>query len=120
MPRARKGAASKRQRKRVLKAARGYRGGRSRLLRTAKETLRRAMANATRDRRLKKRTYRRLWIARLNAAARERGLIYSRFVEGLKKANITIDRKLLAEIAVTDPAGFDEIFAGAKSALESG
>jgi len=120
MPRTRKGAASKRQRKRILKAAKGYRGGRRKLFRTAKETLRRAMACATRDRRVKKRTFRRLWITRLNAAARNRGLTYSRFVEGLKKANITIDRKILADIAVADPAGFDEIFATAKSALETG
>ena len=118
MPRATKGAASRRQKKRVLKAAKGYRGGRSRLLRTAKETIMRGMAYATRDRRVRKREFRGLWITRLNAAARERGLTYSRFIEGLKKANINIDRKILAEIAVSDPAGFDEVFARAKAELE--
>ncbi len=118
MPRARKGPASRRRRKRVLKAAKGYRGGRGRLLRTAKETLLRAMAYATRDRRVRKREFRGLWIQRLNAAARQRGLTYSRFIEGLKKANINIDRRILAEIAVSDPAGFDEVFAMAKTELE--
>lgn len=117
MPRVKIGAAAKRRKKRILKAAKGYRGGRGKLLRTAKETIDRAMAFATRDRYVRKRMFRRLWITRLNAAARERGLTYSRFVEGLKKANITIDRKLMADIAVADPAGFDAIFAGAKAAL---
>ena len=119
MPRARKGAASRRQKKRILKAASGYVGGRRRLLRTAKETLMRAMAFATRDRRVRKRQFRRLWIARLNAAARQRGLTYSRFIEGLNKAQINVDRRILAEIAVSDPAGFDEIFAQAKASLEA-
>jgi large subunit ribosomal protein L20 len=117
MPRARKGAASRRQRKRILKAAEGNFGGRRKLLRTAKETVMRGMAYATRDRRVKKRNFRALWITRVNAAARERGLTYSRFIEGLKKAQITIDRKILAEIAVSDPAGFDEILNKAKAAL---
>ena len=117
MPRARKGAASRRQRKRVLKAAKGYVGGRRRLLRTAKESVMRAMAFATRDRRVRKRQFRGLWITRLNAAARERGLTYSRFIEGLRKAEINIDRRMLAEIAVSDPAGFDKIVTKAKSAL---
>lgn len=117
MPRASKGAASRRQRKRILKQAKGNYGGRRKLLRTAKETVMRGMAFATRDRRAKKRSFRALWITRVNAAVRERGLTYSRFIEGLKKAQITIDRKILAEIAVTDPAGFDEIFSKAKAAL---
>ena len=117
MPRAKRGGATRQRRNRVLKAAKGYRGGRGALFRTAKETVMRAMAFATRDRRVRKRQFRRLWIARLNAAARERGLTYSRFVEGLGKADINIDRKLLAEIAVSDPAGFDEIFAAAKAGL---
>ena len=119
MPRARKGAAAKRQTKRILKAAKGYYGGRSKLLRTAKETIRRAMANATRDRKLKKREFRGLWITRLNAAARERGLTYSRLIEGLTKANVVIDRKMMAEIAVSDPSGFDAIYEVAKAGLES-
>ena len=119
MPRARKGAASRRQRKRLLKSAKGYRGGRRKLLRTAKETTMRAMAFATRHRRVKKRDFRGLWITRLNAAARERGLTYSRFIEGLKKADITLDRKILSEIAISDPAGFDAIVAKAKASLEA-
>ena len=117
MPRARTGAARRRRTKRILKAAKGYRGGRSRLQRTAQETLQRAMAYATRDRRVKKRTFRGLWITRLNAAARERGITYSRFIEGLNKANIRLDRKILAEIAVSDPAGFDAIVEKARAAL---
>lgn len=117
MPRAKKGAASRRQRKRILKSASGYWGGRRRLLRPAKETLKRAMVYATRDRKVRKREFRALWIIRLNAAARARGITYSRFIAGLKKANIVIDRKLLAEIAVSDPAGFDAIFEKAKAAL---
>ena len=117
MPRATKGAASRRQRKRILKAAEGYFGGRRKLLRTAKETVARAMRYSTRDRKQRKRNFRALWIIRLNAAVRERGLTYSRFIEGLRKAKISIDRKILADIAVTDPAGFDAIFAQAKAAL---
>jgi large subunit ribosomal protein L20 len=117
MPRAKKGAASRRQRKRIFKAAEGYFGGRRKMLRSAKETVMRAMRYATRDRHLRKRNFRALWIARLNAAARQRGLTYSRFIEGLKKAEIAIDRKILAEIAISDPAGFDEIFGKAKAAL---
>ena len=119
MPRARKGAARRREKKRLFKAVKGYRGGRRKLLRTAKETLARAMAFATRHRRVRKRDFRELWIIRLNAAARERGLTYSRFTEGLKKANINIDRKILSEIAISDPAAFDEIFAQAKAGLEA-
>lgn len=117
MPRAKKGAASRRQRKRILKAAEGYFGGRRKMLRPAKETVARAMRYATRDRLVRKREFRSLWIVRLNAATRERGLTYSRFIEGLKKASITLDRRIMAEIAVSDPAGFDQIFAQAKAAL---
>ena len=118
MPRVKKGAAAKRQKKRLFKAAKGYYGGRSKLLRTVKESLRRSMAYATRDRRVKKRTFRGLWITRLNAAARERGLTYSRFIEGLVKANVKLDRRVMAEIAVSDPSGFDAIFAAAKAGLD--
>ena len=117
MPRAKKGAASRRQRKRLLKSARGYWGGRSRLLRPAKETVKRAMVYATRDRRVRKREFRALWITRLSAAVRARGLTYSRFIEGLKKAKVAINRKILADIAVSDPAGFDRIFAQARVGL---
>ena len=117
MPRATKGAASRRQRNRILKSAKGYFGGRRKLLRTAKETVARAMRYSTRDRKQRKRNFRSLWIVRLNAAVRERGLTYSRFIQGLKKAQITIDRKLLAEIAGSDPTGFDQVVAKAKAAL---
>ena len=117
MPRAKIGAASKRRKKRILKSTKGYRGGRRKLIRTATETLNRSLAFATRDRYNKKRTFRRLWITRLNAAARQRGLTYSRFLEGLRKANIQLDRKIMADIAVNDPAGFDAIFEQAKAAL---
>jgi len=117
MPRAKIGAAARRRRKRILKAVKGARGGRHRLIRTATETLRRSMAYATRDRYVKKRTWRKLWVVRLNAAARMRGLTYSRFLDGLKKANIRLDRKILADIAVNDPAGFDAVFEKARAAL---
>lgn len=117
MPRATKGAASRREKKRIFKAAKGYFGGRRKMLRPAMETVARARAYATRDRRVRKRNFRSLWIVRLNAAARERGLTYSRFIEGLKRAGIEVDRKLLAEIAVSDASGFDQLFAKAKAAL---
>jgi large subunit ribosomal protein L20 len=119
MARAKKGAASRRQRNRILKAAKGFVGGRRAQLRKAKETLMRGMRYATRDRRVRKRKFRALWITRLNAATRERGLSYSRFIEGLKKADINLDRKILSEIAISDPAGFDAIFAKAKACLAS-
>jgi large subunit ribosomal protein L20 len=117
MPRTKIGAAARRRKKRILKAAKGNVGGRRKLVRSARETVERGMAYATRHRKTKKRTIRRLWIVRLNAAARERGLTYSRFVEGLKKAGIGLDRKIMSEIAVRDPAGFDAIFDKAKAAL---
>ena len=117
MARAKKGAASRRQRNRILKAAKGYVGGRRIQLRKAKETVERARAYASRDRRQRRRNFRALWIVRLNAATRERGMTYSRFIEGLKKANIQLDRKLLSEIAISDPAGFDQVFAQVKASL---
>ena len=117
MPRTKTGAAARRAKKRLFKSVKGYRGGRSRLLRTAKETKRRAMAYATRDRRVKKRTFRGLWITRLNAACRARGLRYSVFINGCKKANIGLNRKMLSEIAIADPQGFDAITEQVKAAL---
>jgi large subunit ribosomal protein L20 len=117
MPRAKIGAAGKRRTKRILKAAKGNVGGRRKLIRSAQETIARGMAFATRDRKVKKRTIRKLWIIRLNAAARERGLTYSRFINGLKKANVCLDRKIMSDIAINDPAGFDAIFEIAKAAL---
>lgn len=118
MARAVKGAARRRAKKRVFKAVKGYRGGRSKLLRTAKESLMRAWAYSYRDRRTRKRDFRRLWITRISAACRMRGVSYSRFIQALDKAEIELDRKILAEIAVKDPATFDKIVeaAGASAA----
>jgi large subunit ribosomal protein L20 len=112
-----KGAARTQAKKRILKRAKGYWGGRRKLLRTVKETLLRAGAFAFRDRRTKKRKFRQLFIIRLNAACRERGLRYSEFIAGLKKANIELDRKSLSEIAIADPAAFDAVVAEVKAAL---
>ncbi|MEX2187908.1 MAG: 50S ribosomal protein L20 [Pirellulales bacterium] len=117
--RTRKGAARNQAKKRLFKKAKGYVGGRRRLLRTAKETLVRAGAFAFRDRRAKKREFRRLWIIRLNAACRERGLRYSEFINGLGKANIEINRKMLSEMAIRDPQGFDAVFALVNDALKA-
>jgi large subunit ribosomal protein L20 len=115
MPRAKGGAKTRRRRKKVLKKAKGYVGGRSRLYRTAAETVLRAGAFAYRDRKAKKRTTRRLWIARINAACREAGLTYSTFISALKKAGVLLDRKILAEMAVRDPAGFAKLAETAKA-----
>lgn len=115
--RTRKGAARTQAKKRLFKRAKGFVSGRRKLLRTVKETLIRAGVYAFRDRKVKKRQFRRLWIIRINAACRMRGMSYSRFIAGLKKANVELDRKSLAEIAVCDPAGFDSIVETAKSSL---
>ena len=116
MPRVRSGPAGHRRKKRVLRAAKGYRGSRHRLYRTAKEAVTRAGVGAFRDRRLRKRDFRALWIIRISAACRSRGIRYSRFICGLKAANIGLDRKMLAQIAVSDPAGFDAIVQVVKDA----
>ena len=112
-----KGSARTKAKRKLFKRAKGYRGGRGTLLRTVKETLIRAGVFAYRDRRVKKRTFRRLWITRINAACRMRGINYSQFINGLNKAKIELDRKSLSEIAITDPAGFDVIVEAAKKAL---
>ena len=112
-----KGAARNQAKKRLFKKVKGFVGGRRRLLRTAKETLVRAGVYAYRDRRNRKREFRRLWLIRLNAAARERGLRYSELIRGLSQANIALDRKILAELAVSDPAAFDQVVAAVKEAL---
>ena len=117
MPRASSNVQRTRRRKKILKQARGYRGGRHRLYIPARETLERGLQFAYRDRRDRKRQFRKLWITRINAAAREHGLSYSRFMYGLKAAEIEIDRKLLAELAVNDPEGFAERAATAKARL---
>lgn len=115
MPRAKSGPKTRHRRKKVLKMAKGYVGGRSRLFRTAVDAVHRAMAYAYRDRRARKRDFRRLWIARINAAAREHGLSYSRLMDALKKAHIELDRKVLADLAVSDPSAFSKIAEMAKS-----
>jgi large subunit ribosomal protein L20 len=115
--RVKKGSARNRANKRIFQRASGYVLGRSRLLRTMKETLDRAGAFAYRDRRVKKREFRSLWVIRVNAACRARGLRYSQFIAGLTKANIQLDRKSLSEIAIDDPTTFDAIVAEAKTAL---
>jgi len=114
-----KGSARNRAKNRLFKKTKGYVGGRGTLLRTAKETLVRAEAYAYRDRRVRKREFRKLWIIRVNAAARARGLRYSELMGGLKKARIELDRKMLSEMAVHDPAAFDAVVEKAREALGS-
>jgi len=109
MPRVTNTPQSRRRRKKILKEAKGYRGGRSKLLKTATVAVMRSRQYAYRDRKKRKGDFRRLWIVRINAAARENGLSYSTFILKLKKAGIALDRKILAEIAVNDPQGFSEI-----------
>jgi len=117
MPRVKKGVASHRRHKKLLKQARGYRGGRSRLYRTARESVQRGWAYAYRDRRAKKRTFRKLWIVRINAAARLCGLSYSAFMAGLSKVGVRIDRKMLADLAVHDADAFAALAERARQAL---
>ena len=117
MPRARLGATRHRRKKRILKAASGYRGARHRLYRTAKEAVTRAAVYATRDRKVRKRDFRSLWITRLSGACRQRGMRYSLLISGLRVAGVALNRKMLAEIAVADHVGFDAIV---KLANESG
>ena len=112
-----KGAARTRSKKRLFKKVKGFVGGRRKLLRTAKETLVRAGVYAFRDRRNRKREFRKLWIIRINAAVRQHGLRYSEFIAGLKKAEIELDRKILADMAVADPQGFEQVVALVKNAL---
>jgi len=118
MPRAKNSVASRERRKRILKAAKGYYGGRHALYRTARETVERALAYAYRDRRRRKRDFRRLWIARINAAARLNGMSY-RFISGLKKADVAINRKMLAEMAVNDREAFAKLAEVARAANEA-
>ena len=115
--RVRKSTTHRRARKRVLKAAKGYYGARSRLYRTAKGAIVRGAVYATAHRARKKRDFRRLWIVRINAAARQVGLRYSQLVAGLKKADVNLDRKVLAQLAVEDPAAFAQLADTARSAL---
>ena len=117
MPRVRKGAARHKAKKRVLNAVKGHRGSAGRLYRLAKEAVVRAEVNARVGRKLRKRDYRGLWIIRLNAACRQRGIRYSQFINGCKKAEIALNRKMLSEVAIADPAGFDAIVEKAKAAI---
>jgi large subunit ribosomal protein L20 len=117
MPRATSGPAAHRRHKRLLNHAKGNRGGRSKLFRKARETVERGWKFAYRDRKVRKRTFRQLWIVRINAAARLHGLSYSRFMAGLKRANIVLDRKALADVAVHDPEAFAKVADLAKAHL---
>lgn len=116
MPRIKRSVASRARRKKVLKSARGYYGARSRTFKVAKQAVIRAGQYAYRDRRQRKRQFRQLWIIRINAAAREHGLSYSRFINGLNNAGITVDRKVLADIAMHEPAAFAALAERAKDA----
>jgi len=116
MPRVTRGFKARRRRNRVLKLAKGFRGGRSRLYRTATEAVDRALTYAYRDRRTKKRDFRRLWITRINAGARMNNMSYSTLIGGLKKANIDLDRKVLANLAILDADAFSKVVSLAKKA----
>lgn len=117
MPRVKRGVTARKRHKKILKAAKGYRGARSRVFRVAKQAVIKAAQYAYRDRRQKKRDFRRLWIVRINAAARMHDMSYSRFMNGLKKACIEVDRKMLADIAIHDMPAFTHIAEQAKAAL---
>ena len=117
MPRVKRGVTARARHKKILKQAKGYRGRRKNVFRVAKQAVIRAGQMAYRDRRQRKRQFRALWIARINAAARECGLSYSRFIDGLYKAGVVLDRKVLADIAVFDKAAFAVLAENAKTAL---
>ena len=118
MPRVKRSVTSRKRRKKVLAAARGYVGGKHSSYKSAKEQVEHSLVYAYRDRKNKKRTFRRLWIMRINAAARREGMSYNQLVAGLRKAEIPLDRKILADLAVSDPAAFGKIAEQARSALE--
>ena len=115
MPRVKRGVAAKKRRDRIVRQARGYYGARSRLLKTAREAVEKGWKYAYRDRKQRKRQFRALWITRINAAAREHGMTYSRFMNGLQQAGIEVDRKVLAQLAVSDPKAFGDLAELAKS-----
>ena len=117
MPRVKRGVTAHARHKKILALAKGFRGRRKNVFRIAKQAVMKAGQYAYRDRRTRKRVFRQLWIARINAASRERGITYSRFMAGLKKAQIDIDRKVLAELAVNDPAAFGTIVDKVKAQL---
>jgi len=117
MPRVKRGVTARARHKKILSLAKGYRGRRKNVFRVAKEAVMKAGQYAYRDRRTRKRVFRSLWIARINAAARSHGVTYSRFMDGLKKASIEVDRKVLADLAVNDPAAFGSIVDKVKARL---
>ncbi len=117
MTRVKRAVRTKARHKKILKQAKGYFGHKSKLFKVANQAVMKSLSYAYRDRRNKKREFRKLWITRINAAARINGLSYSRFMNGLSRAQIALDRKVLADIAVMDPAGFAELCAKAKAAL---
>ncbi len=119
MPRATNNPASRERRRKVLKQAKGYYSGRRKLFQNANETVKRALRYAYRDRRVRKREFRVLWIARINAAVRANGLTYSQFMSGLRLAEIDINRKMLSELAIHDPAGFAEFVTLSRKALDA-
>jgi large subunit ribosomal protein L20 len=119
MPRVKRGVAAKKKRRTVLTRAKGYYGAKSRSYRAAKEQVQHSLQYAYRDRRVKKREIRKLWIARINAGARQNGVSYSVFINGLKKAEIDLDRKVLSDMAVNDPDGFAVLVEKAKAALSA-
>ena len=116
MPRAKGGPKTRARRKRVLNQAEGFWGAKSKLFRSATEAVDRSLKYAYRDRKVRKRDFRKLWIARINAAARLNGISYSKFIAGLSKTGVTLDRKVLADMAITDPAGFTKLAETVKSA----
>jgi large subunit ribosomal protein L20 len=116
MSRAKKAVASRARRKKVLNMAKGYRSGRRRLYRSAREAVERALCFAYRDRKVRKREFRALWIVRINAALRPLGMSYSKFIGGLKKAQVNLDRKVLADLAIFDPQGFARVVEMTRSA----
>ncbi|MGL5257037.1 MAG: 50S ribosomal protein L20 [Proteocatella sp.] len=117
MARVKRAMNARKKHKKILKLAKGFRGARSKLYRPANEFVMKALAHAYKGRKLKKRDFRKMWIARINAATRINGLSYSKFMNGLKKADITINRKMLSEMAINDPAGFAQLVETAKKAI---
>ena len=117
MPRVKRGVATRARHKKIIKLAKGYYGGKSKLFRTANQAVMKSLSNAYRDRRLRKRDFRKLWIARINAAARMNGITYSRLINGLKRAGVDINRKMIADLAVNDAQGFAELVNVAKNNL---
>ncbi len=117
MARVKRGNVARKRRKKILKLAKGFRGSHSRLFRTANQQVMKALRNSYRDRRNRKRDFRRLWIARINAAARQYGMSYSKLMGGLKKADVQINRKMLSQLAILDPAGFSKVVEIAGQAL---